>query len=109
MRSKNPPCVLTSTFYRWARSGWRLREFSPDVVLFNDQRDLRLGVIAAGLAGVPLKLQRKGWSFLKGSARDRFYYNRLDAVACVSHDIEKLFADKLRRRRRTGCSICPMG
>ena len=29
-----------------------LREFSPDVVLFNDQRDLRLGVIAAGLAGV---------------------------------------------------------
>ena len=61
-----------------------LKAFGPEAALFNDQRDFRLGVIAAGLAGVPLKVQRKGFSFLKGSFRDRIYYARLDYVAAVS-------------------------
>jgi glycosyltransferase involved in cell wall biosynthesis len=72
-----------------------LKVFGPEVIIFNDQRDLRLGVLAAGMAKVPLKIQRKGWSYLKGSFRDRFYYNRLDYIACVSEYIEQLFIDKL--------------
>jgi len=72
-----------------------LKSFQPDAVIFNDQRDLRLGVLAASRAKVPLKIQRKGWSFLKGSFRDRFYYSRVDYVAAVSKDIEHLFKEKL--------------
>jgi len=73
-----------------------LKIFQPEVVIFNDQRDLRLGAIAAGLADVPLKLQRKGWSYLKGSFRDRFYYKRVDYVACLSESITRLFVEKLK-------------
>jgi len=72
-----------------------LKDFGPEIILFNDQRDLRLGVLAAQMASVPLKVQRKGWSYLKGSFRDRFYYRRLDYVACLSDYIEKLFTQKL--------------
>jgi glycosyltransferase involved in cell wall biosynthesis len=72
-----------------------LKIFQPEVVIFNDQRDLRLGAISAGMADVPLKLQRKGWSYLKGSFRDRFYYKRVDYVACLSESITRLFVEKL--------------
>ena len=71
-----------------------LKSFGPDAIIFNDQRDMRLGVLAAGMAKAPLKIQRKGWSYLKGSFRDKFYYNRLDYVACVSEYIEQLFMEK---------------
>jgi glycosyltransferase involved in cell wall biosynthesis len=71
------------------------KAYKPDVVIFNDQRDLRLGSIAAKNAGVPLKIQSKAWSYLKGSFRDRFFYRRIDVVVCVSRAIENLFAEKL--------------
>jgi glycosyltransferase involved in cell wall biosynthesis len=71
------------------------KKFRPEVVIFNDQRELRLGVISAGLARVPLKVQRKGFSFLKGSLRDRLYYGRLDYVVAVSRAIEELYREKL--------------
>ncbi len=75
---------------------WRgLKKFRPEAVIFNDQRELRIGVISAGLARVPLKVQRKGFSFLKGSLRDRMYYKRLDYVVAVSRAIEELYRDKL--------------
>jgi len=73
-----------------------LRKFQPEVVIFNDQRDLRIGVLSAALAGIPLKVQRKGWSYLKGSFRDRFYYGYVDYVAAVSKAIEELFREKLK-------------
>ncbi len=75
-----------------------LRKFQPEVAIFNDQRDLRVGVIAADWAGVPLLIQRKGWSFLKGSFRDRFYYGRLDYLVAVSKAIEDMYRAKLRLR-----------
>jgi len=70
--------------------------FRPEVVIFNDQRDLRLGAIAAKKAGVPLKIQVKGASFLKGSFRDKYYYGKIDVVVCVSKAIENLYAQKLQ-------------
>lgn len=50
------------------------RRERPDLVLLNDQRECRLIAPAAGLAGVAVRVQRKGWPFLKGSWRDQLTY-----------------------------------
>lgn len=55
----------------------------PDLVLLNDQRECRIVAPAARLAGVRVRVQRKGWPFLKGSFRDRLVYR---------HAVTHLFA-----------------
>jgi len=70
-----------------------LKNFQAELVMFNARRDFRIGVIGAGWAGVPLKIKRS-W-FLKSSIWDKFYYNRVDYVVCLSKNIESLFKKKL--------------
>ena len=72
-----------------------LKRFSPEVVLLNDQRELRLGAPAGRLARVPLIIQRKGWSYLKGSFRDRLYYRLVDYVIYITDEIKLLFKTRL--------------
>jgi len=92
---KEIPMRFDLDLYSIFRLFQELKKSQPSIIIFNDQRDFRIGVISAGLAKVPLKIQRKGWSYLKGSFRDRFYYKRLDYVVAVSKAIERLFQDRL--------------
>jgi len=50
---------------------------------------------AGRLARVPLIIQRKGWSYLKGSFRDRLYYRLVDYVIYITDEIKLLFKTRL--------------
>jgi len=76
-----------------------LKKFSPHICLFNDQRDLRLGAPACFLAKTPLVIQRKGWSYLKGSFRDKLYYRLVDYVICITNEIMELFESRLKMKK----------
>lgn len=60
----------------------------PEVVIFNDQRDLRLAGVAAWLAGVPLRIHRKGALHLAPGPLNRLLYGRvLTHVIAVSQAV----------------------
>ena len=73
-----------------------LQSFQAEVVMFNARRDFRIGMIGAGWAKIPLKIQYKGSSFLTGWFLNKFYYHWVDYVICVSKEIEELFKKKLK-------------
>jgi len=60
-----------SSFFQALAYFWRER---PDLILLNDQRECRIIAPAALLAGIKVRVQRKGWPFLKGSWRDKITY-----------------------------------
>jgi glycosyltransferase involved in cell wall biosynthesis len=71
------------------------RRERPEVILLNDQRETRLIAPAARAAGVKVRVQRKGWPFLKGSWRDRLVYRFfVTHLIANSDDIARLFRDK---------------
>lgn len=85
------------------------RKFRPDVVFLNDQRECRLAGAAAALAGVPLRIQRKGWPYLKNSWRDRLVYSRpVNHVFCVSEQVRQEFL-KLPGLESERISLLPNG
>jgi glycosyltransferase involved in cell wall biosynthesis len=64
----------------------------PDLVLLNDQRECRIVAPAARLAGVRVRVQRKGWPFLKGSFRDRLVYRHaVTHLFAPSEAVAKIF------------------
>lgn len=72
------------------------RRISPDVVLFNSQRDVRLAGLCAFWTGVPVRVHRQGWTHLKASFRDRWVYRWLITdIACVSREIVSIYKEKL--------------
>ena len=67
----------------------------PDLILLNDQRECRLIAPAAALAGVKVRVQRKGWPFLKGSWRDRITYRySVTHLIANSEAVAKIFSAK---------------
>ena len=71
------------------------RRQRPDLILLNDQRECRVIAPAAALAGVPVRAQRKGWPFLKGSWRDRLIYGRaVTHVIANSEHIARIFRER---------------
>jgi len=89
------PMGFDLDLYSFARAFMFFKKLRPDVVLLNDQRECRTVAPAAALAGVPVRVQRKGWPFLKGSWRDRLIYRHaVKHVIANSEDIAALFRAK---------------
>jgi len=62
----------------------------PEVVIFNDLRDIRLAGTAAWLAGVPVRIHRKGSLRIRPSFLNRFLYRQvLTHVHAVSEAVGK--------------------
>ncbi len=89
------PLSFDLDLYSFAKAFMLFKKLRPDVVLLNDQRECRNVAPAAALAGVPVRVQRKGWPFLKGSWRDRLVYRyAVKNVIANSEDIAALFRAK---------------
>ncbi|MFO8058036.1 MAG: glycosyltransferase, partial [bacterium] len=89
------PMRFDLDLYSFFRALLYFRRVRPDVVLLNDQRECRLIAPAAAAAGVKVRVQRKGWPFLKGSWRDRLTYKFfVPHVIANSHEIARLFRNK---------------
>lgn len=84
-----------------ARAFFYFQRQRPDLIILNDQRECRTIAPAAALAGIEVRVQRKGWPFLKGSWRDRLVYRRF-----VTHliAVSRAVADVFRER-----SVLPEG
>jgi glycosyltransferase involved in cell wall biosynthesis len=66
------------------------RRSRPQVVLLNDQRECRLAGPAGAWTGVPVRVQRKGWPYMKNSWRDRLVYTRfVNHILCVSSHVRE--------------------
>lgn len=66
------------------------KKFKPDVVLFNAERDVRLGAPSAMLAGVKVRVHIKGISGIKNNWRYRFSYNHLRThLLCVAQAVRE--------------------
>jgi len=67
----------------------------PDLALLNDQRECRIIAPAAMLAGVKVRVQRKGWPFLKGSWRDRLVYAYfITHLIANSEQVARIFIER---------------
>jgi len=71
------------------------RRFKPDAVVFNSDRDLRLGGLAALAAGIKTRVHRKGITGLKNTARYKWIHRNLRthtlcASEAVLREIESL-------------------
>lgn len=71
------------------------RKSKPQAVIMNSDRDMRAGGAAAALAGIKVRVHRKGISGLKNNPRYRWTYRNLRThTLCVAHaikeEIEKL-------------------
>jgi glycosyltransferase involved in cell wall biosynthesis len=86
IRSDIDPVIVTRLY--------RLMRFQRiDLVCPNFDKDLRLGGVAARLAGVPAVVVRKGLPLMKGAIRFRLTYRYLaDAIVTPSADIKARFA-----------------
>jgi len=68
----------------------RLLFISPDAVILNSERDLRVGGAAATLAGVKIRIHRKGISGLKRKPRYRWIYRHFRThTMCVAEAVKK--------------------
>jgi L-malate glycosyltransferase len=86
------PMASDLDLYSLARAWLMFRRERPDLILLNDQRECRVIAPAAALAGVPVRVQRKGWPFLKGSWRDRLVYGHaVTHVIAASEEIARVF------------------
>lgn len=66
------------------------KKFKPDVVVFNAERDVRLGAPSAMLAGVKVRVHIKGISGIKNNRRYRFSYNHLRThLLCVAEAVRE--------------------
>jgi len=73
------------TLFSLAREFRRER---PDVLIFNSERDLRLGGAAGLMAGVKVRVHRKGISGVKNNRRYRWTYRNLKThTLCVSEAV----------------------
>jgi glycosyltransferase involved in cell wall biosynthesis len=89
------PMASDLDLYSLLRAYRLFRRDCPDLILLNDQRECRIIAPAAALARVPVRLQRKGWPFLKGSWRDRIVYRRFVTHLMASSDeIARVFREK---------------
>ena len=89
------PMLFDLDLYTFARAFLYFRREKPDLILLNDQRECRLIAPAAALAGIKVRVQRKGWPFLKGSWRDRLTYRyAVTHLIAASAEIHRLFAQK---------------
>lgn len=66
------------------------KKFKPDVIVFNAERDVRLGAPSAMLAGVRARVHIKGISGIKNNRRYRFSYNHLRThLLCVAEAVRQ--------------------
>jgi len=66
----------------------------PDVAILNSERDLRLGGAAAALAGVKVRVHRKGISGVKNNPRYRWTYRNLRThTICVADAVRREIAE----------------
>lgn len=67
----------------------------PHVVFFNSERDLRIGGAAASLAGIKIRVHRKGISGIKNKPRYRWIYRHLKSHTLCVADAVRVEIDKL--------------
>ncbi len=90
------PMRFDLDLYTFLRAYLYFSKHKPDLALLNDQRECRVIAPAAAVAGVRVRVQRKGWSYLKGSWRDRLVYKYfVTHVISVSQAVEKLYRERL--------------
>ncbi len=94
-----PAAVLPMSFdldvYTMVRAFLYFKREKPDLILLNDQREVRVIAPAAAAAGIKIRVQRKGWPFLKGSWRDRLAYRFfVTHLIAVSRDVERIFIER---------------
>lgn len=89
------PMAFDLDLYSFAMA-WRFfRQFEPDIVIMNDQRECRIIGPAAKLAKVGVVVQRKGWPFLKGSWRDQLTYRHIVThMIANSESVADVFREK---------------
>jgi glycosyltransferase involved in cell wall biosynthesis len=98
------PMAFDLDLYSCLKALWYFRREKPDLVLLNDQRECRVIAPAAAMAGIRVRVQRKGWPYLKGSWRDRMVYRRFvthliansDAIARIFRSRSGLAPDRIR-------------
>ncbi len=89
------PMSFDLDLFSFFRAAMLFKKLRPDIVFLNDQRECRIIAPAAALSGVKVRVQRKGWPFLKGSWRDRLTYRfAVTRVIANSENIAELFRKK---------------
>jgi glycosyltransferase involved in cell wall biosynthesis len=92
---KTIPMAFDLDIYSFFISCLYFLKEKPDLILLNDQRECRLIAPAAAVCGVKVRLQRKGWPFLKGSWRDKLLYRfGVTDLIVSSEAVYKVFAEK---------------
>ncbi len=69
------------------------RKLRPDALILNSERDLRLGGPAGSIAGVKVRVRRKGITGVKSNSRYRWMYRNLAThTLCVSEAVKNELA-----------------
>ncbi len=75
----------------WMRLLFHMSRIKPDILIFSDDRAMRLAGSTARLAGVPLRVHVKGHMHFKMSQRTRKVYKIMTThVMCVTDAVRKL-------------------